>query len=209
MVRVEPGGAAVIAGRARPQSRVTILADGEPIGEAAANAAGEFVVLPHKTLDVGRSELTLRARTPAGDTRRSGDAVVIATPPERDTPDTAARPDGRGTPADTGAPPKPFALKVPRQGSGGAEVLQQPGGDTGDTARADDEPRLAFRVVQYTNTGGLVVSGVAEPDRRVVLRLDARKLGATRADPGGGQWSVIYRRAYTPSKRVRSTAMGG
>ena len=109
------------------------------------------------------------------------------------------------------APPKPFALKVPRQGSGGAEVLQQPGASGSGDGGGGDEPRLAFRVVQYTNTGGLVVSGVAQPDRRVALSLDARKLGATRADPGDGQWSVISRRdippgLYTLKARARNRA---
>jgi nucleoid-associated protein YgaU len=193
VVRVEPGGAAVIAGRAEPNSSVTVLEDGKPIGTAETNPAGEFVVLPGTKLSVGRSELTLKSTGPSGGTTRSADAVVIATPPGdrgRASPATDADDGERGASADAPAP-KPFALKVPRAGSGGARVMQQP--RPRDGADADAAPDLAFRVVQYTNRGGLVVSGTASDDWRVRVMLDGRRLGKTRADPGDGQWSIIYR----------------
>jgi hypothetical protein len=196
VVRVEPGGAAVIAGRAAPDSSVTVLEDGEPIGRAETNAAGEFVVLPGTRLSAGRSELTLKSTNPSGQTARSTDAVVIATPPgerspsggESGEPGAALSGDARGQ--------KPLALKVPRDGSGGAQVLQQPQGRPGP--EAGDGGNLAFRVVQYTNRGGLVVSGTASDAWRVRVRLDGRRLGTTRADPGGGKWSIIYRDSIPP-----------
>ena len=194
VVRVEPGGSAVIAGRAAPNISVTVLEDGDPIGAADTNAAGEFVVLPGKKLSVGRSELTLKSTGPSGEIKRSADAVVIATPPGERGKSRAGGDkgdDGGDRDSGAGAATKPFALKVPREGSGGAEVMQQPQGRP--TPEGSDEANLAFRVVQYTNTGGLVVSGTASEAWRVRVKLDGRRLGATRADPGSGQWSIIYR----------------
>jgi len=199
VVRVEPGGAAVIAGRAGPDSTVTVLEDGKPIGTTDTNAAGEFVVLPGTKLSVGRSELTLKSTGPSGETQRSADAVVIATPPgDRGaiSADADSRDGETEASGDPGAAPKPFALKVPREGSGGAQVMQQPRGHGG----ADDGrgPNLAFRVVQYTNRGGLVVSGTASEDWRVRVKLNDRRLGTTHAEPGDGRWSIIYRRDIPP-----------
>ncbi len=45
VVRVDQAGNAVVAGTAEPNSTVSIMADGEKIGEATANASGEFVAI--------------------------------------------------------------------------------------------------------------------------------------------------------------------
>ncbi|MXQ06996.1 LysM peptidoglycan-binding domain-containing protein [Alphaproteobacteria bacterium GH1-50] len=52
IVRVEPDGETVIAGRASPGSTVTVLLDGEPVGEALVGPDGGFVAL----LSLGRSD---------------------------------------------------------------------------------------------------------------------------------------------------------
>src|SRR5688572_26807307 len=41
IVKIEPSGASVFAGRAAPNSVVTVLADGEPIGTAKTDENGE------------------------------------------------------------------------------------------------------------------------------------------------------------------------
>ena len=46
VVRVEPSGDAVIAGRAAPGAQVELSDDGKTIGDVAANDAGQFVILP-------------------------------------------------------------------------------------------------------------------------------------------------------------------
>lgn len=45
IVRVEPAGDAVIAGRATPGSRITLTLDGEAVGTAEVDAAGAFVAI--------------------------------------------------------------------------------------------------------------------------------------------------------------------
>lgn len=45
LVRVDDTGTAVIAGTAEPNTLVTILSDGEKIGEAIASSSGEFVAI--------------------------------------------------------------------------------------------------------------------------------------------------------------------
>jgi type IV secretory pathway VirB10-like protein len=53
VVRVNPQGNAVIAGRAEPHSLVTVLDAGRPIGRATADQRGEWVLLPEDTLAPG------------------------------------------------------------------------------------------------------------------------------------------------------------
>lgn len=86
IVRIEPSGDAVIAGRATPNAVVEILRDNQPIARIDADATGQFAILP-PALPSGNSELTLRmtGRDGTSITGRESVAVVIA-------PDRNAKP---------------------------------------------------------------------------------------------------------------------
>lgn len=220
VVRIEPGGAAVIAGRAAPESDVTVLADGEPIAQTRSNARGAFVAIPQERLGAGQSELTLTAVSPSGERRDSPNAVIMATPhahsldaPEDDGKSARKRASGGtgeaaesstaeaagDTNTTTGASqpmPSPFVLKVPRTGSGGAEVLQHPTPPP-TAGNGGKGPKLRIRIVQYTTRGGLVVSGRARTGRRVAVSLGGRVLGRGRADRDGN-WSFVHNQRIPP-----------
>lgn len=76
VVRVEPSGEALIAGRAAPNSEVELLAGGRVIASAKSNEAGEFVIMPER-LAAGGHELTLRQ---GGGETVSARAVVVSVP---------------------------------------------------------------------------------------------------------------------------------
>jgi hypothetical protein len=80
VVRIEPGGDAVIAGRSVPGATVELLRDGVILDEATANGAGQFVMTPPR-LPPGRYELTLLARQPDGKQVTSKRSVSVAVPP--------------------------------------------------------------------------------------------------------------------------------
>lgn len=81
IVRVERSGEAVIAGRAAPRSRVTVMQGDRPIAKVEADDLGEFVAIPHRPLSPGQRQLTLRAEDPeSGETTDSERAVVIDIP---------------------------------------------------------------------------------------------------------------------------------
>jgi nucleoid-associated protein YgaU len=61
IVRVEPNGDAVIAGRGEPGSELEILSNGQVIAEATVDAEGAFLAIPEGRLPPGSHELTLRA----------------------------------------------------------------------------------------------------------------------------------------------------
>ena len=116
VVRVTPEGEAVIAGRAKPGSTVTILDKDKSLGEVTADARGEWVFVPEKPLASGSRQLGLEIRKKGGETVQS-ESVVVLVVPEKGK-DIAGRP--------TETPSKPLALLVPRKGTGPSTVLQKP-----------------------------------------------------------------------------------
>ena len=166
VVRIDPSGDAVMAGRAKPGSTVIILADGKPIGEVTADGRGEWVFVPTSPLAPGSRELSLEMRMQGEKPVASRDVVVLVVP-ERDK-DVA----GRVAEGPSGA----LALKVPREG-GGSTVMQTPSGKGASG--------LSIDTLDYDDQGRLNISGRAEPGVRVNVYLDNGFIGSARADADG------------------------
>lgn len=82
VVRIEPNGDAVIAGRTTPNAVVELLIDGKPVGSARANADGRFTFMP-PALPAGNSEIGLRATDETGESQRSRAHVAVVIAPGR------------------------------------------------------------------------------------------------------------------------------
>jgi hypothetical protein len=80
IVRIEPGGDAVIAGRSAPGSTVELLRDGVIQDKATTDGSGQFVMIPPR-LPPGRHELTLVAMEPDGKQVTSKRTVSVAVSP--------------------------------------------------------------------------------------------------------------------------------
>jgi hypothetical protein len=83
IIRIEPGGDAVIAGRSAPGATVELLRDGVIQDKAATDGSGHFVMIPPR-LPPGRHELTLVAIQPDGKQVTSKRSVPVAVPPDQD-----------------------------------------------------------------------------------------------------------------------------
>jgi len=70
VVRINPQGLAVIAGRAAPNAEIVVVDSGHAIGQATANGRGEWVSIPDKTLSPGPHALSVTARDGGGNTDR-------------------------------------------------------------------------------------------------------------------------------------------
>jgi nucleoid-associated protein YgaU len=68
VVRVDPAGNAVIAGRAAPGATVTVKSGDTIIGTATADASGAFAIAPDTPLPAGAQQLTLSEILPGGQT---------------------------------------------------------------------------------------------------------------------------------------------
>jgi len=96
VVRVQPNGTAVIAGRAEAGDQVTVLDSGKPIGQATAGPKGDWVLVPSETLTPGQKELSLTERSPAGGAETKSDGVVAMIVPDRG-PSPAPAPPAKTT----------------------------------------------------------------------------------------------------------------
>ncbi|TVR05980.1 MAG: hypothetical protein EA385_16920, partial [Salinarimonadaceae bacterium] len=76
IVRVEPTGDAVIAGRGAPGARIELLRNGETHDSLVVDATGAFAFVP-PPLPTGTSDVSLRATLPNGDVFTSRQSVTV------------------------------------------------------------------------------------------------------------------------------------
>jgi len=178
VVRIDPRGNAVVAGRATPGAEVSILNKDQEIGHATADANGEWVWVPEAPLKPGSLELGLRAQLPGQNALQSKNSIVLVVPePHKDIA-------GRET--ESGEASGALVLKVPKEG-GVSEVVQTP-----ENPRAPSDVQaggLSLDVIDYDQAGKLALGGRAKPGATVRVYLDNGLLGeATTAD--SGRWTL-------------------
>lgn len=168
IVRVNPQGDTVIAGRARPNSEITVLQGDKVIGRARADKRGEWVLVPQTPIAPGTHTLTIVSRRADG-TEVSSDQSVVVVVPERGK-DVAGSP----TTGTSGS----LALAIPKDGTRAPVVLQTPGG-IGDA-------QLSLDAIDYGQAGrNLGLSGRAPPGTEVRIYLDNKFIGRATADEKG------------------------
>ena len=77
IIRVEPTGETVVAGRAEPGALVRLLRGAIVLGESEANSAGEWVIVPDTALGAGATEIGLVAVMPDGTEVVAEESIVI------------------------------------------------------------------------------------------------------------------------------------
>ncbi|MQP64808.1 hypothetical protein GE253_05550 [Niveispirillum sp. SYP-B3756] len=176
VVRVEPAGNAVIAGRAIPGQNVRILDGDKLLGSVMADARGEWVFLPTEPLPPGARELRLEAVGPDG-TVTAGLGTVVLAVPESNRDLAGRRQDGTGD-----------ALAVLTGPQGDSRVLQKPRAAGGEGA-----PRPAGEVtidtIDYDRGGRVTVGGQAKAGSEVMLYVENNLIGRIQADDAG-RWSL-------------------
>jgi nucleoid-associated protein YgaU len=161
LVRVEPDGAAMIAGAARAADTVTVLIDGGAAASVDVDATGAFVAYVSIPEGDGLRRLDLEAAHADGARVRSTEPVFVQAP------------RAGGTEEAPGAAPV-----VVQDTDAGVVVLQAP---------APEDGAVTLDVVTYDEEGGVLLSGQAEADREVAIYADGALVGRalTGAD---GRW---------------------
>lgn len=80
IVRVEPDGSVVVAGKAEPNALVEMLIGEHAIGAGKADASGDFAIVLDSPLKPGDYQLTLRAKTPDAPAVPSAETAVVSIP---------------------------------------------------------------------------------------------------------------------------------
>ena len=168
IVRVNPQGDTVIAGRAQPDAEVTVMQGKKVIGRARADKRGEWVLIPQSPIAPGTHSLTIVSRQADGSEVRSDQSVVVVVPePGKDVAGTT-----------TSGPTDSLVVAVPTKGGGAPVVLQTPGGvGTGN---------LSLDAIDYGTAGRSVgLSGRAPAGAEVRVYLDNKFIGRATADEKG------------------------
>ena len=159
VVRVEPTGHVVIAGRSTPNVKVQMILDGRVYAETVADDSGSFTFVP-PTLPSGAHQFVLATKGVDGIERRSHDSVTVVLSQDRTTKPLVA----------FTSPDTPTA------------VLSFPG-------MADRASQLASNPVKIASVdaqgGALIISGVSDPGAVVQLYLNDAFVGSGSANADG------------------------
>ena len=194
IVRVAPSGQTVIAGRAAPGENVTLSDNGAQIGQARADARGEFVFVPQTPLAPGGRELTLASRGADGAVRQGDAPVIVLVPPSAATATAVTL-------------PPPAVLLTLRDGAA-PTLLQAPTSSENGAAGA---ARLGLDIVDYDDKGAIRFAGRAPAGSDVRLYIDQQASGDARSDRLG-KWTLTPERTVDPGNhqlRVDQLAASG
>jgi nucleoid-associated protein YgaU len=173
VVRIEPNGDAVVAGRAAPGATVELLRNGEFHDRVVADQSGEFAMVP-RPLPPGSYDLTLRVKRPDGTEVTSKQSVTVALEPNSNN--------------------RPMvALMTPDMPT---VVLSQP-------AASAKTNKVAVEAVDVEPSGKLHVSGRARPGAAVRLYLNDSFVAAVTADANGHLAVTVNQGVAPGNYRVR------
>lgn len=184
IVRVEPNGESVVAGRGAPNTVVEMLVDGTAVARALSDPNGQFALVP-PALNPGNSEIVLRQTTADGRETRSKESVAVAIAPGR-----GAKPLVALTSPDkpTVVLSQPEAVPPAAQATAGKGVAEAPGTGPGrqaapggaasgkETAEKGTRGKASAAVkivsVDAQEGGRLYVTGKAPPGATLRLYLN-------------------------------------
>ncbi len=179
VVRIDPDGNMVMAGRAQPGATVVILDGDKEIGRVTADGRGEWVFIPTEKVLPGTREYSLRARGPDGDDLMSQNVVVMSVP-ERNG--------------------EILIVEQSRDG-GRSRVLQGPGAPEGMGS-------LTIDSIDYSAEGQFNISGKADAGSTVQIYLDNEFVGRATTDENGVWELAPDSRASAGDHVIRADQIG-
>ncbi|MDR7038284.1 nucleoid-associated protein YgaU [Methylobacterium sp. BE186] len=177
VIRVEPDGESVIAGRGAPNTTVELLVNGKPVARALADPSGQFAIVP-PTLAPGSSDIVLRSAGPDGREQRSKQSVAVVIAPKRDakplvaltSPDqpTVVLSQPESGPQMAGMRPGATATGEPQAGGPGAPSKAEAG------AKPEAQAAAPVKIVSVDaqEGGRLYITSQAAPGATVRLYLN-------------------------------------
>lgn len=233
LLRAEPDGSVVIAGRAAPDSDVEILSGGKVIGKAKATPEGDFAAVLDDPLKPGDYQISLRSKTPQKVEADSKETAVVSIPATKDGPVLAmveqpgapsriiTRPGDAQTaaaaPVQQAAPAQPSAATAAEPAPKAVAAPETPSQPAAKTAGTDASPAAAPSAaaphvpvaVEAVEIEGekLFVAGAAPPGAPVRVYANDQLLGETRATAEGRFLLEVQRDLAVGDYKVRADAL--
>ncbi len=187
LVRVEPNGESVIAGRAAPGATIELMRGDQVHARGVADASGLFAIVP-PTFPPGSHQVALQSIAPDGVRQRSPQTVTLVIDAAQKRPlVTLTTPDQPTVVLSNPEPPEPqVAQKEPEPPAKPAEPAQTPPqpqqqANANPEPPAQPAPRPEIKIVSVeTENGKLFVSGQSAPGATVRLYLNETLIA-----PGG------------------------
>ena len=208
IVRVEPDGASVIAGRAAPNSRIELLRDGKPFASAQVDASGQFALTP-PDLPPGSSEIALRATGADGKPLPGRESVTVVVAEARNTkplialtaPDAPTRVLSQpGAPDASGKPPAAVAAETPGRAGPEPKVAE---GSRGAGKAAPGAGALRIVSVDAQEGGRLHVTGQTTAWSSLRLYLNDTMVASGQSGADGRVAFTIGRGVKPGAYRIR------
>lgn len=189
VLRVEPDGSAVIAGKAQPGSQLEIVNKGEVIAKTPVEGSGDFAAVLDNPLPPGNHELVLRATGKDGKVSESSEVATVSVPAQKNgdllamvtTPGKASRvltmPEA--------APPALQAQATPPAADG--TQTHANAAQSSDAAPANAAPETAsVRVTAVEFDGSKIyIAGSAPAGTTIRALVDDTRVGESKAEASG------------------------
>jgi nucleoid-associated protein YgaU len=220
-VRVEKSGDAVIAGKAAPGAEVTLMLDGQVIGKGKANAEGDFVLVPDKTLPPGTGSLSIESQTePGGPMTSSEETVAIAVPekPQDETMVAVVKPDAPTEVIQNKAAPQPETVtpKLEEPAATPEQPVSASEPPKADSEKVEAQPEqpsapepvpakpgtaVSLDAVDYDDKGNIVFSGRGKPGSFVRIYVDNQPAGEAAVGPDN-RWVFSGGSQISPGQHI-------
>jgi hypothetical protein len=180
VVRVEPDGESVIAGRAAPGATIELLRGDQVHARAAADASGLFAIVP-PPLPPGSHQVVLQSIAPDGTRQRSAQSVTVVITDGKTRPlVTLTSPDKPTVVLSNPEPPEAKVAEAPKPDAKPAEPSPAPQQQAGaaptvspPAPASSSAPRPEIKIVTVdAEEGKLFVSGLSAPGATVRLYLN-------------------------------------
>lgn len=201
VLRVEPDGSVVIAGKAAAGSEVDVVVDGVVVAKGKADAGGDFAVVLEKPLAPGDHQIVLIARAEAGEPLQSAETATVSIP---DTPggEVLAMIEEPGKASEIVAMPA-------------AEPAKPAEAKPADAAAAPATPEpakpallaVAIKAVEIEGEK-IFVAGTGQPGYAARIYVDDLLLGEAPVQPDGGFVVEAVRELSVGAHAVRADLVG-
>ncbi len=184
VLRVEPDGSAVIAGKAQPGSQLEIVNKGEVIAKTPVEGSGDFAAVLDNPLPPGDHELVLRATGKDGKVSESSEVATVSVPAQKNgdllamvtTPGKASRvltmPEA--------APPALQAQVTPPAADG----TQTPANAAQSGNAAPETASVRVTAVEFDGSK-IYIAGSAPAGTTIRALVDDTRVGESKAEASG------------------------
>jgi nucleoid-associated protein YgaU len=180
VLRVEPSGSIVIAGKAAKNATVDLLSGGAVIGTTKSMDSGDFVIALDNPLKPGDYQLVLRSTAPDGTAMTSLETAIVSIP-EVKTGQVLALVEQSGQPSRMITKPQAVEPAAPTPGQ--TETAAVAKGDKPVAAPAV-KALIAVEAVEIEGNK-IFIAGTAEAGSAVKVYANSDLLGTTKTSPNG------------------------